>query len=338
MPAVSRELRIWHTKALRIPDGPLREDAVGSLTNKRDHAEGAALFWVLVRRRDRRLLRLLIAFQTIWDFLDNASEREPTAVNARQLHLALTDALDTDAPMSDYYTHHPWRRDGGYLRELVKTCRAGCLTLPSYRLVRPHMLAGTALCEVQGLNHDPDPDRRDAALKAWTQRFTRTNPRLEWFELAAAASGFTPHVLLVLAVDPSCGEVDVAQTLASYFPWFSLALTMLDSYNDWCEDAARGAHSYISHYEDPSAAVERLCAIVDEAARRARALPDGHRHGAVVACMVAMHLSRTTAWTAEMRPRTQAIANAGGSLTRVLLPLARLWRATYLRRTATDGR
>jgi len=338
MPAVSRELRVWHSRALAIPDGPLREDALSSLTQKRDHAEGAALFWVLVRHRDRRLLRLLIAFQTIWDFLDNASEREPTQANARQLHLALSDALDTDVPMSDYYSHHPSQGDGGYLQALVQTCRAGCRALPSYRRVRSQMLTGVALCEVQGLNHELDPGRRDASLKAWAQRSSHADPQLEWFELTAAASGFTPHVLLALAVDRSCAETDVSATVASYFPWFSLALTMLDSYNDCCADAEGDTHSYISHYDDHATAVARLCEIVDEAARRARALPDGHRHGALVACMVAMHLSSTTAWTPEMRAGTQAIANAGGSLTRLLLPLARVWRATYLRRTATAGR
>jgi len=192
------------------------------------------------------------------------------------------------------------------------------------------MLAGVALCEVQSLNHHPDPERRDAALKSWVQRMPWADPALEWFELSAAASGFLPHVLLALAAEQACPDDDVAQTLAVYFPWVSLALTMLDSYNDWCEDVAAGAHSYISHYRDPGAAVARLCEIVDQAGRRARGLPGGHRHSAVVACMVAMHLSRTTAWTPGMRSRTRAIAAAGGPLTRMLVPLARLWRASYL--------
>ena len=38
-----------------------------------------------------------------------------------------------------------------------------------------------------------------------------------------------------------------------------------------------------------------------------------------------------------MRPCTDAIARAGGSLTRLLLPLARLWRATYLSHAGVEG-
>lgn len=330
IPSVAREVGVWHARALAIPDGPLREDALHCLEHKRDHIEGAALFWVLTPRRDRGLLRLLIAFQTIWDFLDDASERCCTAENSRQLHLALSDALDPSAPISDYYRFHPYKRDGGYLRALVESCRAGCLALPSYPQVRAQMLTHTALCEVQSLNHIADPGHRDRALQAWVAPLHRREPALEWFELAAAASGFTPHVLLALAAEESCGQDEVTATLECYFPWFSLALTMLDSYNDWRRDLTDGAHSYISHYESPDQAVARLCEIVATATQRAGSSPLGRRHAVLVACMVAMHLSRTSAWTSEMRPRTRAIATSAGSLARLLLPLARVWRASYL--------
>jgi hypothetical protein len=200
------------------------------------------------------------------------------------------------------------------------------------------MLAGVALCEVQALNHDPDPERRDRALMQWVAKLSRAYPQLEWFELSAAASGFLPHVLLALASERSCRDIDVRQTTAAYFPWVSLALTMLDSYIDWCEDVAAGAHSYVSHYADPATAVLRLCESVDQATRRARALRGGHRHAQLVACMVAMHLARPTAWTPAMRQRTLAIASAAGPLTRLLLPLARRWRAMYLQRADPLGR
>lgn len=293
---------------------------------------------MLPRSRDRGLLRLLVAYQTIWDFLDNVSERDTGAANARQLHLALVEALDPGAPISDYYSHHPWKDDGGYLRALVETCRASCAALPSYSRVRPHVLAGVALCSIQSVNHDPDPGRRDAALRAWAERESPGERAITWFEFAAAASGFTPHPLLALAAESTCEEGDIASTLAVYFPWASLAITMLDSYVDQLDDAARGHHSYISHYGGGDVAVQRLCEIVDRTARQARGLRDGHRHATLIACMVAMYLSRDGAHTPDTRAGRRAIANAGGSLTRLLLPLLRVWRAAYLQRAAANGR
>jgi tetraprenyl-beta-curcumene synthase len=338
LPAVSRELHVWRVRAAAIPDAPIREDALDSIKHKRDHTEGAALFCVLPRSRDKRLLRLLVAYQTIWDFLDNVSERDTGEANARQLHLALSEALDPGASISDYYRHHPWKDDGGYLRELVETCRANCAALPSYSRVRPYVLAGVAQCAVQSVNHDPDPVRRDAALRAWAERESVGEQALAWFEFTAAASGFMPHVLLALAAESSCDERDLAETLAAYFPPVSLAVTMLDSYVDQHEDAASGNHSYISHYGNDDVAVRRLCEIVDRVTRGARGLRNGHRHATLIACMVAMYLSRDSAYAPDMRAGTQALANAGGSLTRLLLPLLRVWRAAYLRRVAAIGR
>jgi cytochrome P450 len=280
---------------------------------------------------------LLVAYQTIWDFLDNVSERHTGAANARQLHLALREALDPGAAISDYYRHNPWKDDGGYLRALVETCRASCAALPSYSRVRPHVLAGVALCAIQSINHDPDPQRRDAALRAWAEGESPGERAITWFELTAAASAFTPHVLLALAAESSCEEGDIARTLAAYFPWVSLAITMLDSYADRLDDDASGNHSYISHYDNSDAAVQRLCEIVDRTAREARGLRNGHRHATLISCMVAMHLSRDGAYAPDMRAGTRALAAAGGSLTRLLLPLMRMWRAAYLKRVTTDA-
>lgn len=337
LPAVVHEIDTWRARAEAIPDRPLREDALDSITHKRDHIEGAALFWVLPRHRNRELLRLLVAFQTMWDYLDNITERYTSRANSGQLHLALIEALDPDAPMSYYYRHHPWEDDGGYLRELVETCRAGCVALPAYSRVRPHVLAGVArFAFVQGINHDRDPERRDATLRVWAERHSPKECELVWFELAAAASGFMPHVLLTLAADVSCAEYDIAETLKAYFPSVALLVTMLDSYVDQIDDALSGNHSYIAHYGDADVAMERLRAISDQAAREARALRNGHRHATIIACMIAMHLTRDRAYTPGMRPRTRTIVNAGGSLTRLLLPFIRVWRVAYLKRAYTD--
>ncbi len=49
----------------------------------------------------------------------------------------------------------------------------------------------------------------------------------------------------------------------------------------------------------------------------------------IVACMVAMYLSKDSAHTEVMRTTTRGLVRAGGSLTRLLLPILRLWRIAY---------
>jgi hypothetical protein len=183
---------------------------------------------------------------------------------------------------------------------------------------------------VQGLNHALDPRHRDEALRAWLQTGPSQPAELEWFELTAVESApLVIHPLLALAASPRARARDVGAIRAAYFPWVSLATVMLDSYVDQAEDAVNGNHSYIAHYPTPTAAVERLHGTIERAVSGALTLPDGHRHAVVVACMVAMYLSKDSASTPELHATTRSLIDAGGSLTRVLVPVLRLWRIRH---------
>jgi tetraprenyl-beta-curcumene synthase len=331
-------VRCWRARARAIPDLALRADGLGSLAFKRASADGAALFWTLPSARDAHLLRLLVAYEVMADFLDSVNERAAHAGtrNGRQLHLALSEALAPGTPASDYYRHNPRRDDGGYLDALLGACRAGCALLPSYRAVRPFAIRAATLTQVLGLNHELDPAAREQALREWAASHFDALDELVWFELAAAASAWlTVLALLALAAGrEECDESRCATTYAAYLPWISLAGTMLDSYVDQREDRAREDHSYIAHYAGAEEAVERLGVLVREATLRARSLPDGPRHAVLVASMVAMYLSKDSARTPQLRASTRRLAAAGGSPARVLLPVLRVWRAAYAQRDA----
>jgi tetraprenyl-beta-curcumene synthase len=330
--AVSREIRHWQSRALLIPDGPIRDDALGTLSSKRTHIVGAALFSILPERCDPRLLRLLVAYEIILEFLDNAHERAGEEANGRQLHRALVEALDPTTPISDYYRHHPWKDDGGYLRALVEACREGCRSLPHYADVRRFVLLEAGRCGgVQSLNHEPDRVRCAAALKEWAEREFPGAQETNWWELtAAASSSMGVHALLALAVSPDCR--DCAEVNAAYVPWICAVSTMLDSYVDQVGDSADGEHSYVAHYPNQEVAVRRICELIRRSAYEARRLRNGHRHGLIASCMVAMYLSNDSARTPAMRATTSRIAEAGGSLTKLLLPILRLWRIASARR------
>lgn len=330
IPNVAREVRRWQVVASRIPEVALRDDAVLTLTRERLNTEGAALFAVLPGRRDLRLLRVLAAYQITLDYLDTISEREsddPLA-NGRQLHLALTEAVDPDGPRSDYYRLHRQRDDGGYLAALVETCRAGCATLPSFELVRARVQRSAHLGTVQVPNHDPRPAQRIAGLRAWVDRELPDCRELHWFELtAAASSSLWTLALLALAVDPRLREEDVAAAEAVYFPWVCAASTLLDAFVDQASDRAEGNHSYVEHYGSPAETVERLCEIVRRSVDGARRLRNGARHALIAAGMVSMYLSKASARSPELRAASARIARAAGSLPRVQLPIMRAMRA-----------
>lgn len=330
--AVSREIQRWRAAAERIPDPRIRADALHVLVRKRGNTDGAALFWTLTHQRDLGLLRLLVAHEMIWDFLDNVSERGAHVGqhNGRQLHLAIVESLDPTRLISDYYRFHPWQDDGGYLRGLVEACRVGVERLPSYQVVRATAIREARRAAVQSINHEIEPIRRDRELRAWAREEYPRQGSVSWFELTAAASAsLVIHALLALAATPRATAGEVEDTYAVYFPWVSLAVVMLDSYADQAEDGARGAHSYFAHYDSSDQAIERLHESIVESVRGALRLPNGERHAVLVACMTAMYLSKSTARAPELRATTRDLARAGGSLTRLLLPVLRAWRIRY---------
>ncbi len=333
--AVSREIQILRSRAAAIPDPRLREDALSSIEQKRGHADGAALFWILPRQRNMNLLRVLVTYQVIWDFLDCVNERgaHVGTANGRQLHKALIEALDPSAPISDYYLHHPWRDDGGYLRTLVETCRAACATLPAYGRVRPLVVREARRAQVLALNHETDPCGRDTAIRQWAVGEFPEGQAVSWFELGSAASAsLTVHAFLALAAQPICSEAELRRTCDAYFPWISGTATMLDSFVDQAEDELNGDHRYVAHYTNGAIAGQRMRRLVTRSAREARRLKDGHRHAVITACMVALYLSKESANDPDLRESTASFVRAGGSLTRLLLPIMRIWRIAFAQR------
>jgi cytochrome P450 len=327
-PATSRELERWRERATLIPDPSIRKEALRSIGQKSDNALGASLFCVLPARREPHLLTLLIAYQTLWDFLDNLSEHTASLgiEDENRLHNALIAALNPDTAASESDAGF-WHQDGGYLDELVTTCQRCCRFLPSYKHVQVLVRNGVRQCALQDVNHLSNEQGRVHGLRNWAAQLGPSHEQLSWFETAAASSAFLPHPLLALAAEPNCTTSLTSQVSAAYFPWMALAITMLDSYTDLAHDENTGDHSYVSYYDTKGIAGERLCEIVQTLMVGMAQLPNRDRHVLMAASMVAMYLSAEAHRQSPQSARiTRRIAASGGSLTQLLVPLAQLWR------------
>ena len=334
---VTREVKRWRRLAAAIPDRALRDDALLALDGKRLNIDGAALFWTIPRTRSPQLLRLLVAFEILADYLDCVSERgaDIGIQNGLQLHRALVEAVEPQLAVSDYYRFHSCSDDGGYVRALVDACRDACTCLPSYETVRPQVVRAARLtAHVLALNHEPVPSRRDAALRAWADAHFGGG-ELAWFEWTAGASAWlTILALFAIAADGDRQSAEAEAVYCAYLPWVSLLGTMLDSYGDLEEDADNGAHSYIAHYPSVVSAATRLNLITSRSLREAARLPDGARHVVIASCMLAMYLSKDAVRTSRGRPLTATLTHAGGRLTRLLIPVLRAWRVLHQQRAA----
>jgi tetraprenyl-beta-curcumene synthase len=296
---------------------------------------GAALFSTLPRERSPALLHALATFQAIFDYLDNVNETHPTEANGLTLHIALLDALGDDRPVSDYYRHHPWKGDDGYLTMLVEQCRSCCRLLPSYERLYP-LLSREAehARRVLTLNHLPT-EERNSALQHWAEREFRNESDWSWFELCAAASGqLAIFALLALAAEPQVSKEEIEATWAAYWPVLPLVATMLDSFVDQTEDDRNNEHLYVSHYRDSGQCVDRMSELIDHANRAVLGLPNGHRHAVILGCMTTFYLAKRSARVAALKSQRSRLIRAGGSLAQLLAPVLTVWRVAYSQSTA----
>jgi tetraprenyl-beta-curcumene synthase len=330
---VKRELDFWRGRAEQITALPIRWNALTALSHKRGNTDGAALFWIIPQVRSYPLLKLLATYQVMWDFLDNASETgtEGDYRNGAQLHLALVEALDPSQSLSDYYFYHQCKSDDGYLRSLVEACQHLSASLPSFERVRPTVLREAKRAGVQALNHDNNSGRREAALRLWAYReYPDGIQSATWFELTAAAgAGISIYALFALAAEPVCGQADIAELYGAYFPWASALATMLDSYVDQQEDTIASDHIYIEHYGSRAMAHNGIQRLITRTLKEMGALPNCERHILVIACMIAMYLSKSSALCPEQRATTIRFLSAAGSLPMLLWPALWLWRTAY---------
>jgi tetraprenyl-beta-curcumene synthase len=309
-PSVCLERRRRRARALQIPDPLLRRAALESQC-KWGNVEGAAAFAAFVPHRHRgAAARAMMCLQAAYNYLDVLGEQpsaEPAA-NGRRLHQALLVALDPGASHLDYYAHSPQREDGGYLCEIVDSCRAALAALPSYPAVAPTALrAAERIVEFQSCNTGERQGDLQA-LERWARVATPPGSDLRWWEVAAAGgSSLCVYALIALAADPELEKCAPAAVADTYFPWVGALHSLLDNLVDASEDRATGQHSLIGAYSSPEEAASRMRWLAERSLRATASLPDGRGHTLMLAAMASFYLCTPEASTPEALPVTRAV-------------------------------
>jgi tetraprenyl-beta-curcumene synthase len=326
-PLVQREAYRWRHLADAIPDPVLRRIALDTQRSERGNLEGAAAFasFAPLRRR-AHVVRAVVAFQAAYDYVDSLAERpSPSPIaNARALHEALRVALCPRARHVAYYRHYDRTSDGGYLHELIDTCRTSMRGLPSHTTIESQLLRAVArMIDYQALIHSSET----VALERWARASAPPDSSLGWWEVAAAgASSLGVFALLSAAARRGLGAQEAIAVERAYFPWIGALHVLLDSLVDQTADLDAGHYSLVSCYASTEQTATDLATLARRAFTAARTLQDGRRHALVLAAMVAFYLSE-----ASTRPHAatirRAILGSVGDLARPALTVLRARRA-----------
>lgn len=292
-PIVKIELVSWQQKAC-LSNGILSQQALSSIDKKAFHAQGGSIYSLYNQSVDKELIKFIVALQTISDYLDNLCDRVGIEDDQAflQLHCAIIDGLQRDPHFSDYYALYPYRDDGGYLKDLVHTCKDYVRKLPSYPLVQEEILyLGTLYSQMQAYKHTP-VSLREQYLDNWAKPHLDKYPNLSVWEFSAAAgSTLGIFMLCTLAKSPNLKKNKVTQVMDAYFPWVCGFHILLDYFIDLQEDLATGDLNFVSYYADLEEKNQRLLWFLQQSLERISQLDYPLFHLTVIEGLLSMYLS-----------------------------------------------
>ncbi|WP_310549858.1 tetraprenyl-beta-curcumene synthase family protein [Paenibacillus glufosinatiresistens] len=294
LPEVRQSLDVWRQRAKDIPDPELRRQAIASIDTKQFHCEGGGVYAAGNLSMRHILVPLIVAYQTISDYLDNLCDRSTSLDpdDFRLLHQSMLDAVTPDAELRDYYALRSEKDDGGYLHSLVRTCQSMTARLPGYAAAQEEIRELSRLYgDLQVYKHI-DPSLREKALKTWWEQEGFRAPHLYWNEFAAATGSTLGIFMLFLAsCDPALTRKDAAAMRAGYFPHVCGLHIMLDYLIDQDEDREGGDLNFCNYYESADAMLGRIASIVEWARSDVRQIPDTPLHRMVIEGLLALYLS-----------------------------------------------
>lgn len=328
LPEVSEQLAQWQELAARIPDDELRTQALASIESKRFHCQGGAVYASANLAQRHVLIPLIVAFQTISDYLDNLCDRSTSLdpVDFRQLHQAMLDAITPSAPLQDYYAHRDEKEDGGYLDQLVKRCQSCLLLLPSYEAVQPYVRELVSYyCDLQVYKHI-HRDLREAELLRWWKMYKIKFPSLGWNEFAAGTgSTLGVFVLFLAATRSQLNEATAERISRAYFPHVCALHILLDYLIDQEEDRQGGDLNFCEYYEDEAQTIERFDYITSQARKDVLTMEHSRFHRLIIEGLLALYLSDPKV---KHQKRVKKIANQlmkNSPMTRLFFRINSVW-------------
>lgn len=294
LPEVNTALEGWTRRADGIPDPELRKQALASIASKKFHCQGGAVYAAANLGKRHVLIPLIVALQTISDYLDNLCDRSTSldAADFRLLHESMLDAVTPGAPTRNYYALRQEQDDGGYLAALVERCQGCIAELPAYGTVQEEVRRLVSLYgDLQVYKHIAH-DRREAALLSWWEEHAPRYPGLRWNEFAAATGSTLGMFMLFLAASEDGLSPQLGRQIAeSYFPSINGLHILLDYLIDQGEDELGGDLNFCSYYAGQEELDERLLRMVQAARAAADLLPASGFHRMIVEGLVALYLS-----------------------------------------------
>ncbi len=315
-PRVHHHLQAWTARAGAIPDPELRRQALLSIGTKSFHCEGGGIYALLAGDAFEDAVRFIVAYQTISDYLDNLCDRSTSQdpEDFRALHESMPQALAPESDRTEWYRLHGERDDGGYLADLVETCRNALRRVPSYGAVAPALLRLSGLYGNLQVHKHVRLEERLPRLLAWFEANRNGVPELRWYEFAAATGSTLGIFCLVSsAFREGFSEAEAGRVEKALFPWVQALHILLDYLVDQEEDRQGGDLNFCTYYPGEEDLLERLSWLFGRAEEAVRGLPEAPFHRMIIRGLLGIYLAdRKVDRQARVRRMARKLVGMGG--------------------------
>ncbi|TWE02741.1 tetraprenyl-beta-curcumene synthase [Neobacillus bataviensis] len=294
IPAVHQELAYWKSRAEKIPNQELRNQALASIEHKTFHCEGGGILALTAKGDYQKAVKFIVAYQTISDYLDNLCDRSTSLDPAdfTALHESMSDALLLQAEEKNYYRLRDDQDDDGYLHDLSETCRSVLRELDHYDFIKDYLQELCRYyCDLQ-VNKHVVKEERVPRLKNWFNYYQDKLPEMEWYEFSAC-SGSTLGIfcLVSYAMREDFQLEDARNIRKGYFPYIQGLHILLDYFIDQEEDIIGGDLNFCTYYNSEETLFKRLKHFVNEADRHTEFLPHKKFHQLINRGLLGIYLS-----------------------------------------------
>ncbi|RFU60192.1 tetraprenyl-beta-curcumene synthase family protein [Bacillus sp. V59.32b] len=293
-PIVHVELGYWKKRAELIPDQELRKQALDSINAKTFHCEGGSILALVAEDKRVDAIRFIVAYQTISDYLDNLCDRSTSLdpEDFKALHESMQHALDIEAEQTNYYRCRTEHDDGGYLSDLVETCRSVLRNIPNYQTILPYLKELCSYyCALQVHKH-VTVEERIPRLQSWFECYKQQLPAMSWYEFSACSGSTLGIFCLVSYSIRDDFEVDNADIIREgYFPYIQGLHILLDYFIDQEEDLDGGDLNFCFYYKDDEEMFERFSHFVEKSNQYAKKLPHKRFHQLIHRGLLGLYLS-----------------------------------------------
>ncbi|GAB1543855.1 tetraprenyl-beta-curcumene synthase family protein [Scytonema sp. NUACC21] len=294
LPLVHNYLDEWKKRASQIPNLELRKQALMSIETKTFHCEGGAIYGLLAKNNIHEVISFIVAYQTISDYLDNLCDRSTSLdpEDFQALHESMFHALTPGKEGVDYYRFRKDREDGGYLKQLVKTCQDVLEKLPGYPKISLALYElAKYYCELQVHKH-VQIEERVPRLKAWFESHQDNLPEMSWYEFSACAgSTLGIFCLIAYASHENCSKNLIQQIKNAYFPWVQGLHILLDYLIDQEEDRQGGDLNFCFYYKNKNEMTKRFTHFVKKANESVTQLPHTNFHQMINQALIGIYVA-----------------------------------------------